>query len=162
MLGQNLRKGAEEIALIGLQKERVPFASNVFGRVPKVRFFSTSIGQNSNYIKMTCIDISKHYSKYIYDEMDHFLLQLERAIKKTGTIQTYKTKDGTILILITLQRILQNVQLDGQILVPLTFIVNLKSLITDAKDLTNLIKDGCYNETWLVENAASWLCVTNI
>lgn len=56
LLGQNLREGAEEIEEIELRKERVPFASNVFGRVPTVDVFGTSIRQNSNYIKMTSID----------------------------------------------------------------------------------------------------------
>lgn len=141
------------MADIELRKERVPFASIVLSR-----FVSTSFRRNFNNIKMSCIDISKH-SKFIYDDMGPFLSQLERAIKQTGTLQTYKTEDGTIFILITLERILQSVQLDRQILTPLTFIVNLKSLITDATDLTN---DGCYNETWIVENAASQLGLTNI
>lgn len=56
MLGQNLREGAEEIEEIELRNEQVPFASNVFGRVPTVDVFGTSIRQNSNYIKMTSID----------------------------------------------------------------------------------------------------------
>lgn len=151
------REGAVEMAEMELRKERVPFASIVLGR-----FVSTFFRSNSNNIKMSCIDIIKLYSKHIYDDMDLFLLQLERAIKQTGTLQTYKTEDGTIFILVTLERILQSVQLDRQILTPLTFIVNLKSLITDATDLKNLINDGCYNETWIVENAASQLGLTNI
>lgn len=164
MLGQYLREGAEEIPEIGLRKDRVPCTSDEFGSVPTVGFFGTSIGQNFNFIKMPCTDISnylKYFPKQADDEMDLFLLQLEDAIQKTGTIRTHKTENGRILILITPKRLLQCDQMDEQRLPLLTYIVDLKSLLTDAKDLTNLIKNGCYNETWLVENVASWLGLTN-
>lgn len=165
MLGQYLREGAEEIAEIGLRKDRVPCTSDEFGSVPTVGLFGTSIAQNFNLIKMPCTYIGNCYLKYISkqadDEMDLFLLQLEDAIQKTGTIRTHKTEAGKIFILITPKRLSQSVQMDEQRLPLLTFIVDLKSLLTDAKDLTNLIKNGCYKDTWLVKKAASWLGLTN-
>lgn len=52
-----------------LWKEWVFFVSIVLGCFVSIFFRS-----NLNNIKMFCIDIIKYYLKYIYDDMDFFLL----------------------------------------------------------------------------------------
>lgn len=81
--------------------------------------------------------------------------RFEALIDKSDVIEKFKTKNGDIYMLISLERISKSVLFNASkaldSLVPVTFIVDLKSLTSDALKTTDLDKIGICNDVWLID-----------
>lgn len=75
------------------------------------------------------------------------LKQFEAMIDKSKDIDKFKTKNGDIYIIIPLQRILKSSVLSAQV----TFVVDLKSIISDALETTDFDTVRNCNDVWVID-----------
>lgn len=136
-------------------------------------------GKTSNFIKTlkeherSCLKMNQHLISLIedlkrQDEINTFehrnpgeefkilLSQFEAIIEKSETIQQFKTKEGNIYILVTLERLLKKVSFNSlkaeeESFAAVTFIVDLNSIISDAFKTPDCNKEGLCNEAWIIE-----------
>lgn len=136
-------------------------------------------GKRSNFIKTikeherTCLKLNQHLISLIedlkrQDEINAFehtnpsegfkslLSQLEAIIDKSESIQKFKTKEGHIYILVTLERLLKKVSFNSlkakDSFAAVTFVVDLNVIISDALRTADCNKEGLCNEAWIIES----------
>lgn len=73
--------------------------------------------------------------------------QFEAMIDKSKDIDKFKTKNGDIYMLIPLRRSLKS----GVLSAPVTFVVDLKSMISDALETTDLDTVRNCNDVWVID-----------
>lgn len=73
--------------------------------------------------------------------------QFEAMIDKSKDIEKFKTKNGDIYMLIRLQRILKSSVLSA----PVTFVVDLKSMISDALETADFDTVRNCNDVWVID-----------
>lgn len=82
--------------------------------------------------------------------------QFEAMIDKSKVINKFKTQNGDIYMLISLERVSKSVLFNASKALdsfePVTFIVDLKSVISDALESTDFDAERNCNEAWVIEH----------
>lgn len=134
--------------------------------------------KRSNFIKTVkeheriCLMLNQHLISLIKDlkrqdeinafehtnpskEFKSLLSQFEAIIDKSESIQKFKTKEGDIYILVTLERLLKTVLFNSlkakDSFAAVTFVVDLNLIISDALKTADCNKEGLCNEAWIIE-----------
>lgn len=113
--------------------------------------------------KRSCLELNQHRNSLIKKNDVHcnmtvlkqinsvsvcsLFKQFEAMIDKSKDIEKLKTKNGDIYMLIPLQRILKS----GVLSAPVTFVVDLKSMISDALETTDLDTVRNCNDVWVID-----------
>lgn len=111
----------------------------------------------------SCLELNKHRNSLIKKNDVHcnltvlkqnnsvsvrsLLKQFEAMIDKSKDIDKFKTKNGDIYMIIPLQRILKSSVLSAQV----TFVVDLKSIISDALETTDFDTVRNCNDVWVID-----------
>lgn len=136
-------------------------------------------GKRSNFLKTikeherTCLNLNKQLISLIEDlkrqdeinafehtnpseEFESLLSQFEAIIDKSESVQKFKTKEGDIYILVTLERLLKTVSFnslkENDSFAAVTFVVDLNVIISDALRTADCNKEGLCNEAWIIES----------
>lgn len=136
-------------------------------------------GKRSNFIKTIkeheriCLKLNQHLISLIEDlkrqdeinafehtnpseEFKSLLSQFEAIIDKSESIQKFKTNEGDIYILVTLERLLKKVSFNSlkakDSFAAVTFVVDLNVIISDALRTADCNKEGLCNEAWIIES----------
>lgn len=138
--------------------------SNVQSKIDSLRMKlreheKTCKEMNQHFFEM--VDKMKNKEKeYFYhtdseQEMNYLLRQFEVLLEHSDTMKKFKSKNGAIYVLMSLQHLLKDVPFeepnDEDKFAAVTFVIDLKSLLEDPKSRADLKRSGECKEEWLIE-----------